>query len=294
MRRTMLLALIILAIGTLAVACGGAKSDSNSQSKITPIEGNSELVVGPNRFAMALLDKDNNMISDAGGNAVHLQFFEPDGALQSEADAHFVWAIQDVTGFWATNVTFDKAGGWNAQATLSSGGKDTTIKVGFDVSERGFAPKIGDPAPPADNLTLAQDSNMKRLSTDPQPNESFYQLTVAQALDAHKPFVVTFATPLFCQTQFCGPILNNVKAVAPEFAAQANFIHIEPFELDENGNLVTDTQGAPIAAQPTNDWHLQTEPWIFIVGADGKISSRFEGSASTDELRAAIQQALGG
>src|SRR3990172_908096 len=156
MRRFALFALIILVLGTLAAACGGGKSDTNSQSKITPIEGNSELVVGPNRFAIALLDNDNNMISDEGGNAVHLQFFEPDGALQSEADAHFVWAIQDVTGFWATNVTFDKAGVWNAQATLSSGGKGTTVKGGVDVSERGFAPKIGDPAPPADNLTLAQ------------------------------------------------------------------------------------------------------------------------------------------
>src|SRR3989304_6027044 len=101
MRRITLFALIILALGAFAGACGGGSKTSTAQS-ITPIEGNSELVVGPNRFAMALLDKDNTMISDAGGNAVHLQFFEPDGALQSEADAHFVWAIQDVTGFWAT------------------------------------------------------------------------------------------------------------------------------------------------------------------------------------------------
>jgi hypothetical protein len=293
MRRFSVLAFIILALGAFAAACGGGSKTSTAQS-ITAISGNSELVVGPNRFTIALIDKDNNMISDAGGNGVHLRLFGPDGTQQSEADAHFVWAIQDVTGFWAASVNFSTAGNWKTDAVLTTGGKQTTASLAFSVTAKGFAPAIGDPAPPADNLTLAQDPGMKRMTTDSQPNMAFYQMTVAQALAAQQPFVVVFATPLFCQTQFCGPVLNNVKAVQPDFAGQVNFIHIEPFDLTEDGQLVTDADGLPVAAAPTNDWHLQTEPWIFVVGADGKISARFEGSASTDELRAAIQQALGG
>ena len=292
MRRTALLALTLIALSLAAAACGGT-SDTSSRRTITPLEGNSELVVGPNRFAMGLVDEANERILGQG-NSVRLQFFDPDGALQNDQDATFIWAIEDVNGFWAADVDFDRAGKWSVQVTLSSGGEDTTIKVGFTVTEQGFAPKIGDPAPPADNLTLAQDSNLKRLSTDLQPDNDFYQMTVTQALEAKKPFVVVFATPLFCQTQFCGPVLNNVKAVAPEFAGRVNFIHIEPFELTEDGTLVIDAQGAPIAAQPTTDWHLQTEPWVFVVGADGKVSARFESAVSTDELRAAIQRAAGG
>jgi glutathione peroxidase-family protein len=46
-------------------------------------------------------------------------------------------------------------------------------------------------------------------------------------------------------------------------------------------------------AQPTTDWNLQTEPWVFVVGADGKVTDRFEGSASPAELRQAIQADLG-
>ncbi len=293
MRRISVLVLVIFALGAFAAACGGGSKTSTAQS-LTPISGNSELVVGPNRLTIALIDKDNNPISDAGGNSVHLRLSGPDGKLASEADAHFVWAIQDVAGFWAANVSFSTAGNWNADAVLTSSGKQTTASLPLSVTVKGFAPTIGDAAPPADNLTLSQNPNMKRLSTDSQPNPAFYQMTVTQALAAHQPFVVIFATPLFCQTQFCGPVLNNVKAAQPGFAGRANFIHIEPYELNDNGELVLDEQSNRIAATPTNQWNLQTEPWVFVVGADGKISARFEGSASTDELRAAIQQTLGG
>jgi hypothetical protein len=290
MKRLIFLVAILTTFAFVAGACGGG---SKSQS-ITAISGNSELVVGPDRVTIALIDKDNNRISDAGGNSVHLRFFGPDGKLASEADAHFVWAIQDVVGFWAASVNFSTAGNWKTDAVLTTGGKQTTASLAFSVTAKGFAPAIGDPAPPADNLTLSQDPGMKRMTTDTQPNLAFYQMTVTQALAAHQPFVVVFATPLFCQTQFCGPVLNNVKAVQPDFAGRVNFIHIEPYELNDNGELVLDEQNNRIAATPTNQWALQTEPWVFVVGADGKISARFEGSASSDELRAAIQQTLGG
>ena len=44
--------------------------------------------------------------------------------------------------------------------------------------------------------------------------------------------------------------------------------------------------------QAVLDWSLQTEPWIFIVDGGGVIANRFEGSASPEELRAAIDAVL--
>ncbi len=293
MRRLPLLVLSVAVLALLAAACGssGGKPTATS-SQLQPIAGNSELVVGPNRFTIAFVDASNQRIMEAG-NSVHLQFYDPSGALKSDQDAKFVWAIPDVTGYWVANVTFDAAGTWRATATVTTSGKVNTVKVGFPVAQTGVVPTVGDAAPPADNLTLSQDQNIKRLSTDPQPNTAFYQTTVTQAIDAHKPFVVIFATPLFCTSQFCGPLLNNVKAIAPDFLSKVNFIHIEPYNLDESGQLVTDYDGQPVAAPSTDAWRLQTEPWVFVVGADGKITSRFEGTASADELRAAIQQVAG-
>jgi hypothetical protein len=116
---------------------------------------------------------------------------------------------------------------------------------------------------------------------------------VADALEAGKPLVVTFATPAYCQTRFCGPVVDNVKEVRAEFVDDVNFIHIEPFVLDEEGRLVPGTQGAPAVTEPMQLWRLQTEPWIFVIDAEGVITARFEGAASTDELRRAIGEVAG-
>jgi glutathione peroxidase-family protein len=39
-------------------------------------------------------------------------------------------------------------------------------------------------------------------------------------------------------------------------------------------------------------WGLQSEPWTFLVGRDGRIKGKFEGSVSAGELEAAIRRFL--
>jgi hypothetical protein len=39
-------------------------------------------------------------------------------------------------------------------------------------------------------------------------------------------------------------------------------------------------------------WRLQTEPWTFVVGSDGRIKAKFEGSVSAGELEAALRRFL--
>jgi hypothetical protein len=39
-------------------------------------------------------------------------------------------------------------------------------------------------------------------------------------------------------------------------------------------------------------WHLPSEPWTFLVGRDGRIKARFEGSVSVGELAAAVRHYL--
>jgi glutathione peroxidase-family protein len=39
-------------------------------------------------------------------------------------------------------------------------------------------------------------------------------------------------------------------------------------------------------------WGLQSEPWTFLVGRDGLVKAKFEGSVSAAELEAAIRRLL--
>jgi len=43
---------------------------------------------------------------------------------------------------------------------------------------------------------------------------------------------------------------------------------------------------------PLKAFGLQTEPWLFTVGADGRIAARLEGSFGVKEFEQAIQAAL--
>ena len=38
------------------------------------------------------------------------------------------------------------------------------------------------------------------------------------------------------------------------------------------------------------EWKLPSEPWVFLVGADGTIKARFEGTVSVDELNEAVDR----
>ena len=38
------------------------------------------------------------------------------------------------------------------------------------------------------------------------------------------------------------------------------------------------------------EWKLPSEPWTFLVGSDGTIKSRFEGTVSANELDAAVKR----
>jgi hypothetical protein len=93
--------------------------------------------------------------------------------------------------------------------------------------------------------------------------------------------VVAFATPKFCASRACGPVVDVVDDARREFANRGvRFIHVEVY---------TDNDPNKGVNRWMREWNLQTEPWVFVVDADGKIVAKFEGSASADELRAAIE-----
>ena len=63
---------------------------------------------------------------------------------------------------------------------------------------------IGQAAPSTTNPTAADvGGDLAMISSDAHPDPAFYQTTVADALAAHKPFVLVFATPAFCTSAQC-------------------------------------------------------------------------------------------
>jgi hypothetical protein len=119
---------------------------------------------------------------------------------------------------------------------------------------------------------------------------------VKEALADRQPFVLVFATPAFCRTRTCGPALDIVKTAARKVGSKVAFIHVEPYQLQVvDGALqpVFDEQGQLQVVPSVNEWGLRTEPYVFVVDANGHVAAKFEGVAGEDELLDAIAKVAG-
>ena len=238
----------------------------------------SELVLGPNRFVLGMVDTNTgNPILDVPD--VSLQFFKvnDDGTAVKAGDANTVYQDENFpAGLFVAHVSFDKPGHWGALATIKRQGHPTQQdKLDFDVLKRGTVPMIGDAAPPSKNLTA---KDVKDLSTIDfaDPHDDMHDMTIADAVKSGKPTLILFATPGFCQTATCGPDLEVAQKLEAQYKGKVNFIHIE---------TPADHPGAPQAQRPTvEQWGLKTEPWIFLIDKDGKVANRFEGGLTVQEV----------
>jgi len=153
----------------------------------------------------------------------------------------------------------------------------------FDVSSKLPVPPVGAKALRSATPTLAN-APATALTTARPPDRGLLRYSIASSLAAHRPFVVTFATPKYCTSRVCGPVVDVVEAVRRRLAsAGVRFIHVEVYK---------DNDPAKGYNRWMRQWGLTTEPWVFLVGRDGRVKAEFEGSVSVAELTAAVRQLL--
>ena len=250
---------------------------------------------------MQLIDTDDNVLLDAALSVAYynLNGGKPVFASRSEArvisaELNFIDENNDFErtstgtgGAYITHATFDEPGDWGAEITIIRNGDTTVIPYRFNVREESLEPAIGDPAPPSVQATTATEPIAEIDSSFPF-RDALHTTTVADALQTGKPVVIAFATPAFCRTRTCGPVLDLViDPLFLQYGDDAVFIHIEPYLLRDVRQ--TNVQN-PVPA--VLEWRLQSEPWIFVVGPDGRIAAKFEGIIALDEVESALQPLL--
>jgi hypothetical protein len=301
-----------LVLALIAVACnavgGGVPTPTPAQapvggypgwppnvaSDLIPIPVSTELVVGPNRLLINLVTQQNEPLASVT-RPVQIRLYnlaEDPANPKVDTPAIFLPTIEGRPGLYRASVNFDAAGDWGLETiTTEADGSHRSGRMVFSVQQRGSTPAIGAPAPTSATPTATTADGIARISSDSSPDPDFYKVSEPDALAAHEPFVIIFATPAFCRSATCGPTLDMVKSVAADYKDKLTFIHVEPYELTyTNGQLqpVLTEDNLPIPDDATNIWGLPTEPYIFVVGGNGKISAKFEGIASPEELHAAF------
>jgi hypothetical protein len=199
---------------------------------------------------------------------------EPVGVPGGYKDDH------GVTHLYVAHVRLERPGMYWVLAE-PVGGLRIQALGNLEVEGESAAPAIGSKAFPSRTPTLATaGGNVADLTTRDPPDRELLRYSIADSIEARKPFVVTFATPKFCTSRTCGPVVDVVDTVRKRFAlTDIRFIHVEVYE------------GLNPALGPNRwfrEWRLSNEPWTFLVGRDGRIKQRFAGSLSVAELTAAV------
>ena len=264
----------------------------------------SDMAAEKTRFPFVVLDPNGAFVEDA---TISISFFTVDQEtgdtgeprdyrasfrsleteephLHEDGSAHI---HMESRGIYVVNdVDFDRPGIWGIRAVVSSTDDPTALinlQVALRVEDRTLTPAIGVPAPRSEQATARNVRSLADISTSESPLPALYELTVAEALDAGKPFLVAFSTPAFCQSRLCGPVLEEVIKVMPEYQGRVTFMHVEPYELETlrgGGGFTL----VPAAVQ----WGLPSEPWIFVVGSSGLVEAKFEAIVTVPELRLAL------
>src|SRR5205085_8434546 len=130
-------------------------------------------------------------------------------------------AVAPVGSIYVTHVDLPKPGTYWLLAVPAGAAKPVGALANAVVPLKpSGAPRVGDRAIPSRTPTLASvGGKLAAVTTATHPDPRLYRLSVARALASHMPFVVTFATPKFCTSRTCGPVVNVVDAVAKKLAA---------------------------------------------------------------------------
>ncbi|HYX43403.1 MAG TPA: hypothetical protein VE760_00060 [Acidimicrobiales bacterium] len=308
------LALVLLAAALLAASCSssddGAKSgpDTSSSSEDLVVQVASyDLAVGPPaRVIAGVLNTKQRLV---GYGAVTMRFSylgtgqegarpEPSGPpvqasflpvagnkLPSPVPTEPRLVEGTERGVYSGEKAFDRAGFWQVEVSARIGADEKRGNGAFQVLEKHAVPAPGDAAPATQNLTLASTDVPKaaidsRAGSDGEvPDPDLHRTTIAAALAANRPVVVVFATPVYCVSRFCGPVTDLVEELAKSYADRASFVHVEIWR-DFQGNVLNEA---------VKEWRLENEPWVFVIGADGRITARFDNVVSRAELEPLIR-----
>jgi len=302
LRRTLLAA--ALAFGVLAAACSG--SDNPNVPSPTRSAASTNLAASvastdlwaktPLRFELGVFKSDAQGVQLLTFGTVSFAFsFLGDGSAApvkgpsatgtylgafgtpQDGPAQTFSAPSDARGVYqAEGVTFDEPGIWQVDTTIQVPGSASQILSSqFPVAATPSLPAPGERALRTDNLTMdskgvpASAIDSRALDGAAVPDPELHATTIAAGIAAHRPMLVIFATPTYCQSQFCGPEVDGVQALATTYGDKADFIHVE---IWRNFNKSVINKAAADWLYRNNDL---TEPWLYLIGANGVIIDRW-------------------
>lgn len=289
--------------------------ESATQSEVVVSPAGKVFYVGENRFPFGVFEMDHTTVTDAEVALyaskvpqVNLKA-EKQGAKGADARAKikaleepaigpFPAAIEtlgtqpafraqttndeDATVVYSTDVDFPSEGEWRVAALIKEGDEvAATLLPSARVGQFEQVPQVGQKAPVIHTPTAEDVGGELSEITTRIPPDTQNQVDFADVV-GKEPVILLFATPQFCQSRVCGPVVDVAEQVKQVEGEKAEFIHMEIFKDNDPEEGVRPQVSA---------YHLPTEPWLFAIDRDGTVQVALEGAFGVDALTAALEKA---
>ena len=275
-----------------------------AQEGLQPLITTSELAVGQNRFAFGLM-KANKLLEGAdvslriytiqGSDAqLAAELKAPYQALRNvkqersvhrhpDGTAHVHSDESGVRGLYVAQISFSRAGTWGIEILAhQKDGSHDAARAAVTVLDTSLTPAVGSLAPRSRNLIARDVKDLRQIDTSERPDARLHQIRITDAIAQGKPQLIVFATPQFCTSRMCGPVVDIVRTLLPAYGKRVAFTHQEIWQDFAEKKVF------PIV----EEWRLDSEPWVFVVDGQGIIRAKFEGLVTVPELEAALQQVI--
>jgi hypothetical protein len=299
----------LLAVVLLAASCS-SKQDGLPGPSIPDLEkgqpaldllaAQSSLTTGTDVFSFGLVTKQGGLLG-GGTPEVWVAKDRTSKALGPFRATPFKFSAYEqlgdqspqspLTTFYTASVRVPQPGKWIMAATITGSlhGVGTAFMEVVPPTQAVFP--VGSKAKATPTPVATTDAKARQICTRKPKPDPLHSVSLDDALKNGKPTVVSFATPLLCESRICGPVVDEVTAAYDQVGkSKANFIHVEEFlpgpDLTPPQATEENRSDAFVA------WNLLTEPWTFVIDKGGIIRARFEGPVVASQIEAALQPLL--
>jgi len=184
---------------------------------------------------------------------------------------------------YSTELDLPSPGEWKVAAILKEDGELVGAQMpGLVVGQFRMIPRPGDKAPVIHTPTPRDvGGDPSKLTTRVPPGDQ-NKVDYAEAL-GKEPIVLLFATPEFCQSRVCGPVVDVAEQAQHEYGDQATFIHME---------IYNDNDPAQGVRPQVRKFHLPTEPYLFTIDRYGVVADAVEGAFGLESMHEAVDKAI--
>lgn len=266
-------------------ADGGADGSASDELSLVRFYGPFFAAGASARVPFGVSDADGILPADRVPDEILVRVLDPDGETLEDELRAALHADGLPRPYYAVEFTPEAPGFYDLQAEVDGVEVISQLQV-VEADDPTIAARLGpgDSLPALETPTVDDPQGITPICTR-EPMCDLHDRSVAELL-GEGPIALLVSTPAFCQTVICGPILDLLLDIVPDFP-DVSFVHAEVYRNpSENAVPPGPDDFAPIIGA----LGLPYEPVFYVTDADGTIVERLDYIFDSGEMRRVLER----